>query len=218
MMSFFIQKVKQIVNQIDNQASIAVIYHYGSVVYGTQTPQSDIDYICVVHSDNKKFNGEQVSFYADNMKHDVQFMTVSHFQNMLSEHKIWALECFFLSSAHIVYQGDVQWQFSLDKAKLREGVSSVASNAWVKCKKKLEVEQMPYVGLKSLFHSLRVLHFGIQIAKLNKIADYSEANLFHADILSVLDTDQCQWTYLKTKYQEVYNQLSSTFRLVAPKE
>lgn len=216
-MSFFIQRIKSIIAQIDTQASIASIYHYGSCVYDTQTVQSDIDYICIVNSTQNKFNGEQVSFYADGAKQDVQFMTVDHFQSMLNEHKIWALECLFLPSAHIVYQSDIQWSFQLDLEKLRSSVSSVASNAWIKCKKKIEVENTPYVGLKSLFHSLRVLYFGIQIAKLSKIANYKEANLHYAEIMSVLNTDQCQWSYLKDKYQGVYNQLSSEFRLVAPK-
>ena len=66
----------------------------------------------------------------------------------------------------------------ITKTKIRNSFSHVASNSFVKCKKKIEVEASydPHTGRKSLWHSLRIVDFGIQILKHDKIIDYSSVN------------------------------------------
>jgi hypothetical protein len=60
-----------------------------------------------------------------------------------------------------------------------------AGNSFAKAGKKLDVEKEHYKGKKSLFHSLRILMFGIQIAKAGRITNYGEANDLWKEIKQV---------------------------------
>ncbi|KAG2379112.1 hypothetical protein C9374_007750 [Naegleria lovaniensis] len=51
------------------------------------------------------------------------------------------------------------------KSAFRRPFSRKSANSYVKCKKKICVEKDLKVGLKSLFHSLRIVMFAIQILK-----------------------------------------------------
>lgn len=217
-MQKIITKINSVITNIDNTVTIACLYHYGSVVYETASECSDIDYICIVNSENSKFNGEQVSFYINNIKQDVQFVTASHFQALLSSHSIWAVECFFLPKSHKLIE-TTQFTFSLDKSLLRRSFSATSSNSWAKCFKKIEVENEPYIGLKSLFHSLRILMFGIELAENNTITlNNQNINKLYKEIMSLMYTDNCNKLFIKQKYQPLFNSLSSHFRKVAPLE
>ena len=93
-------------------------------------------------------------------------------------------------------------------------MSQKANHSFVKAKKKIEVEKDYYVGWKSLFHSLRILVFGIQIAKEGCISDYSAANDYWHEIR---EANQYDWSYFKSKYQPEHNRLATEFRKLAPK-
>lgn len=81
-------------------------------------------------------------------------------------------------------------------------------------KKKLTVEvESEHIGTKSLWHSLRILMFGIQIAKHGKIIDWQEANKYSDDIKY-----NPSWEYLKHQYQPIKNELASEFRVLVPLE
>ncbi len=81
----------------------------------------------------------------------------------------------------------------------------------MKCKKKLTVEKdyNPYIGKKSLWHSFRILMFGIQMLETGKIYDYSCANFLYDEIVNNPEND---WNYYKEKYQKLYNSYKSKFR------
>jgi hypothetical protein len=80
-----------------------------------------------------------------------------------------ALECFFNTSPILKYDTE----FELDLFSLRKKISAICNNSWVKASKKLNlVEEDDYTGLKSLFHSFRILSFGIDLAKDNKINSF----------------------------------------------
>jgi len=134
---------------------------------------------------------------------------------MLDEHEISALECLFLPpSPPFVMLNKLNYEFKLDLPKLRKAISHKSSNSFVKCKKKLEVEHDYYIGKKSLWHSLRMLMFGTQIAKFGEIVNYCEANKFWKEIVM---SERNDWLYFKEKYQPIFNELSTEFRKVAPK-
>ncbi|MGW8181205.1 MAG: hypothetical protein ACWGQW_20945, partial [bacterium] len=106
-------------------------------------------------------------------------------------------------------------RFTLDLAKLRKSFSAKASNSWVKAKKKIEVHQEYRLGRKSLFHCLRILEFGTQIAMRGRIVDYSAANLVWEKIQEQgFET----WQEYKDYWQPIYNNARTAFRLLAPKE
>lgn len=186
------------------------IYRYGSRVYGTASDNSDHDFI-VVQYGNEGSKQE--------IKTEIFNMTVYDevaFQKDIDDHEISALECLFLPRELIALENR-RFSFELNIEKLRHSISSKSSNSWVKAKKKFVVEQdfNPYIAKKSLFHSLRILMFGTQLAEHGKIIDYSEANYFWEEIKDIETND---WEFYKEKYQPVYNSLRTKFKLLAPKK
>ena len=105
---------------------------------------------------------------------------------------------------------------TIDKTKLRHEISGKADNSWVKAKKKLMIpDEDNYIGLKSLFHSLRILDFGLQIADAGRIVDYGAVNWLLKEILESGETD---WDYFDKKYRGTKNAMRSDFKKLAPKE
>ena len=185
-----------------------ILSPYGSNVYGTASTNSDDDLICVVPDNAGILTGTE--YRKDKL--NVQFYTRKDFQDQLNIHKVVPLECFMNPNEEKL---PAQFKFKLNLVSLRHEWSAKASNSWVKAKKKIEVERDYYVGWKSLFHSLRILTFGIQIAEKGTITDYGAANHHWIDIR---DAQQYNWDYFKEKYQPEYNRLCTEFRKLAPKE
>lgn len=179
-----------------------LVFPYGSRVYGTHSEASDHDFIVVVPANRRASTGTE--FRHD--KVNVHIYNRMHFQDQLQNHKIHALEAYFL--------GPCDFSFNLDLGILRESLAAKASHSFVKAKKKMLVEKDFYLGWKSLFHSLRILMFGTQIALKGKIVDYSAAN---AHWFEILTAGQYNWDYFEEKYKPLFNDLASEFRRVAPK-
>ncbi len=189
-----------------NDSDVIAVYPYGSRVYGTVRKNSDYDFIVILR--NKK-PSEQ---YSDRLI-NINFYTANEHQARLNEHEISALECYFLPDELILKKSNI-FGFKLDLAKLRHALSAKASNSWVKAKKKLTVEK-DYdldLGRKSLFHSLRILDYGIQIATHGKITDYGSCNELFKEIMNHYD-----WKSMFEHYKLHYNHISSKFREIAPK-
>ena len=187
------------------EKEIIAVYPYGSRVYGTASPQSDYDFI-VVHDGASSNDAQQY----DSRSKDLSVHTyhADSWQRHLVDHKIFAIEC------HSLMPTD-QFKFTLDKPALRKEISSKASNSWVKCKKKLTVEENEYyIGIKSLFHSFRIPIFGIQIAAEGKVVDFAEANSIWNELR---DRHNATWDELKEEFQPRHNALMSVFRKYAEK-
>jgi len=182
------------------------VYAFGSRVYGTYNGKSDYDFIVVSAVAR---DGETIS----RGKLNLHLYTPDKFQENLSRHKVVPIECYFAPVIHRLVDRK-NFNIKLDLKKLRSEFSEKSSNSWVKGKKKLEVEHDFYIGKKSIFHSIRILIFGIQLANHGKIVDFSEANGFYTDIVN---SNETEWAFFKEKYQPVYNNLASEFRKVAPK-
>lgn len=176
---------------------------YGSRIYGTSTKESDYDYI-VLTPDNIPVTEVKINSY------DFHSVPISQFKKLLENHDIKAFELYFNNFERFHLP-----PFFLDLIKLRESISEKASHSFVKAKKKIDKEKDTYIGLKSLFHSLRILNFGIQIASTGRINDYTAANKYWNELKEEGDKD---WSYFKGKYQPIYNSLATEFRKLAPKE
>lgn len=187
------------------------VYPYGSRVYGTAQEHSDWDYVVI--RENAK-DGE-IRPGLINLK----MMSPAHFQKLLDEHRITALECFFLPEDKVLRKPSKPWVFKLDKKTLRRSISEKSSHSWVKARKKFispynranEMER----GKKSLFHSLRIIMFGIQIARDGHISDYSEANYIFEDIMT---DPSISWENYEKQWKKARNELLTKFRTLAPKE
>lgn len=194
-----------------DDSRVNAVFSYGSRVYGTHSNLSDYDFIVVmddsIHDKDSlesSYNNLNISLYGE-----------TSFNEKLNLHKISALECIFLPSNKIL-KNNLKSKFNLNKKILRESISEKASHSWVKSKKKFEViqDRNVYIAKKSLFHSLRIIDFGLQIANTGKIENYASCNELWEDII----TDPADsWEPYKNKYQEYFNNQMTEFRKAAPK-
>lgn len=184
-----------------------ILVPYGSRVYGTHSDKSDYDYIAIVPENRRADTGTEY-FHDDT---NIHIYNRYDFQDQLRRHKIHTLEAYFLPDGLV----RSQFEFRLDPVVLRHELSAKASNSFVKAKKKIEKEKDYYIGWKSLFHSLRILNFGAQIATTGKIENYGAMNQIWLDILAA---QAYNWVYFKEKYQPEYNRLATEFKKLAPKE
>jgi hypothetical protein len=193
-----------------NESDVLTIFPYGSRIYQTANDNSDYDFI-VSFKDGKV----QDEFALIKGPLSIHCYNESSFQDLLRRHKISAMECYFLPTESLLLEKK-KFNFTLHIGKLRSSISEKSSHSFVKAKKKFEVEKDRdiYLAKKSLFHSLRIIDFGIQIATNNKIINYSSANHLWEDIYT--DPNKT-WDPYKEKYQGIYNSMMTEFRKLAPK-
>lgn len=173
---------------------------FGSHIYGTANIESDKDYIVVIDAP------EGTMYNCQNFEgSDYVCYSYEDFRQAIFAHKVQMLEVLFYHEFII--------DFKLDLQLLRKEFSSVASNSYVKCKKKIADGEV-YIGLKSLYHSLRILMYGIQIAKHGKIVDFYEANCYYEEIMDIGG----DWDKLHKRFKPIYNKLKSELRTLAPLE
>lgn len=182
---------------------ILKVYNYGSRVYGCTTENSDYDYIAIVDSD------EDLYYSVNSEDANVTVYSEPLFIKRIHEHHISALECIFQSEDDPYRQ-----YFELDKSKLRRSLSATAGNSFVKAKKKMKQGDY-YIGKKSLFHSIRILGYGIQIALSGKITDYSSYNDYHKTIMGMTTNE---WEDYQLIFKPIFNKKKSEFRRFAPLE
>ena len=207
--------------------NIISVYLYGSTVYGTAQAGSDYDFIAVVkdkhdlrvNSDVIKIAKESLGIeMKKSIQADVHAYTEEEFLTALNGMEISFLECVNGKSVNfgktLVYGKEYQMP-KINLSLLRESLSRKASNSWVKSKKKLQSlspDYAPKIGKKSAWHSLRILMYGIQLAKYSEIEDIGCANEIFYSIM------QCgEWADIDLQFRQTYNSLSTEFRKVAPK-
>lgn len=181
------------------------IYLYGSRVYGTHQENSDYDVILVANN----------SVESTEIKHpiyNIHILTPDKFQEDLNWHRPNALECYYALEENKL-QENFKFEFKLDKNKLRHSISHTNSNSYVKAKKKL-LQGDYHLGIKSLFHSLRIPMMAIQICEYGKIVDFQEAN----PIWLELQSKKWSWSELESRFRDDKNKLMTKFRLLAEKK
>jgi predicted nucleotidyltransferase len=172
-----------------HSSRVKSIFLFGSRIYETNDLDSDWDFKVI--SNTSKSNVEiKIEDY------NIHILTADSFQSKLDAHDPVALECFFSPSRFKILNNN-DFTFNLKIPTLRHSFSHVSSNSWVKSKKKLELGEYN-IGIKSIFHSLRIPIFGSQILKEGKITDFTEANFI--------------WEKLKTKSNWSWQELDKEFR------
>lgn len=177
------------------------IYHYGSHVYGTNNDQSDYDFIAIVEDDIKRFE----------IRTDKYDLSIYSEKEFLLMSNICFYECLYLDPKYILYE--TKTYPKLIKDDIRHIVSKQASNSYVKAKKKLMLHADLNTSIKSLFHSFRIIEYGIDLVTTDTI-DYVGSAALHKDILLETNMD---WNYYQNKYKTAYNSLLTVFRKVAKK-
>jgi len=180
------------------------IYVFGSQVYGTTTQKSDWDFIMIANTPNTSEEIKSEDF-------NIHVLTQEHFLLNLKKHHSSSVEAYFTPPIFRLKE-DVQIDWQPNTSSLRHSFSHISSNSWVKCKKKLGQGDY-YIGIKSLFHSLRIPLFGIQIAQTGSIYDFSVANYIHDKISS----KEWTWNELDTEFRELRNSILTDFRNITIK-
>jgi predicted nucleotidyltransferase len=180
------------------------IYVFGSQVYGTTSFQSDWDFIMIANTPNTNQEIRSGDF-------NIHVVTEEQFLKNLKEHHSSTVEAFF-APVEFRLQEDVSLNWTPNIASLRHSFSHISSNSWVKCKKKM-FQGDYYIGVKSLFHSLRIPMFGIQIANTGKIFDFSVANSIYDEIMY----KEWTWSELDSEFRPLRNKILSDFRAVTKK-
>ncbi len=197
------------IKQLKNNDNILNIYQFGSRVYGSTTINSDWDYIVVA------------KMYFDPEDINIHVFTEKQFQLALNRCDIQPLECLFCDDQFKIKE-TIKFDADIIKTELRRSISTITSNSWVKGKKKLIVtgDYDQHLALKSIFHSLRILDFGIQIASEGRIVNYSSMNYIYNDIRSMSDRYQRDelWNKIDEKYREFYNKQGTVFKALCPKD
>lgn len=194
------------------------IYVFGSRVYGTADSKSDWDIIMVANNsvESTELPGLKRGLY------NIHVYTPKKFQEDLDWHRINNIECIFAPDWAKLKE-DIKFKFKFDTAKFRHAVSHISSNSWVKCKKKLAQDEY-YVGIKSLFHSIRIPMFALQIANFGEIVDFQEANyiwdeLTFKDLPQYMrDKNKWTWDQLDKRWRPVLNSVLTDFRKLAAKD
>lgn len=187
-----------------HKSRIHNIYIYGSIVYKTSDNKSDVDMIVVA-------NNSVENIEVNNGKYNFHIITPDKFQNMLLQHHPVAIEC-IMAPREFILMEKIDFKFNLKINILRHSFSHISSNSYVKCKKKLE-QGDDYIGYKSLFHSIRIPMFGIQIANFGKIKDFSIANDIYRQIFSK------KWSQdeIDNTFRPIRNSVMSEFRKITTK-
>lgn len=177
-------------------------YVFGSRIYQTSNSESDWDIILIANN-----SSVDVEYKIDNF--NIHIITPDYFEKQLIDNHIRAIECFFAPEWAVLKKYNID--FKLKKNSFRHNISHTVSNSWVKAKKKLKQDDY-YIGIKSLFHSIRIGMFAISLIKKNSI-DFTEANYIWDD----LNSKKWTWEELDQKYKPIRNKILTDFRLICEK-
>lgn len=185
------------------------IYAFGSRVYFNDNKKllnknSDWDFTMIA---NNSIPNQEIRSGDFN----IHVLTPDEFNKLLIAHHPNKIECYFAPQEFRLME-TIKLDFNLNIPSLRHSFSHVSSNSWVKCNKKLQEDDY-YTGVKSLFHSLRIPMFGIQIAKTGKIYDFGCAN----KIWEIISSKRWEWKELDNEFRPLRNQILSDFRSVTTK-
>jgi hypothetical protein len=147
----------------------------GSRVYGTAGPNSDEDFVIVLSTLGQK----QDLAFAEGI--NIVVHGVNTFQTALDDQSVFALECHFAPSEHVIVLPRPAFKYTLDRKKLAISATERSHADWQKGQKKFLDE--PQASRKKLFHALRVPAFALQVARTGKLMDFTSANAWYRDIV-----------------------------------
>lgn len=202
-----------------------VVFQYGSHIYGTNTPKSDEDFIVVG-------GYSPVEHHEDNK--NIRVFPLQDFIVFLEMHEPIAFECVSilkLNDNRYVRVIDSKFSNIIDKfynttlnlVKLRKAFSQKASNSIIKAKNNCLLKNEDcYIGMKSLFHAIRLMDFGIQIAKHRYIIDFKSMSYVWYEILKkekdfILVKTEDDWKDIIEPWKKLYNKKHSEFKSVTGK-
>lgn len=205
------------------------LFSYGSTVYENKDPE-DLDFIIITDKER-----EQIVYDWNGVSIQVTFYTLKSFEDALTNQEMFAIECLSISLdnngdklIHSLYNQDVSDlldEYKPNSKLVRSSTSEKSSNSYVKAKKKITLkEDFDFdASLKSLWHSLRMVDFAIQVCKFGYIKDFSSMNEQFDEVaedyekFSEFNEPTLFWDFIHSKYKSKQNNLLSQLRKLAPK-
>jgi predicted nucleotidyltransferase len=186
------------------------IYLFGSQVYGNQREDSDYDFIVVACSmlEKQEIRHEKLN---------IHIHTPDIFLEGLKEYQMQYLECIYAPEFAKIQEKMVQpdKNFSLKLEMLKYKAMGQSFNAFHKAKERI-IDGETYRGVKSLWHSIRILDFFKQIIENGKIIDFSSSNIYWNMILEDFeshgDGGDDDWDFYKGKYLPIKIGLENFFK------
>ena len=180
------------------------IYLYGSRVYGTAKPESDYDIIMIA---SHLLAHEEKRATVNGVLLNIHIITPDKFTSDLKMPNIMNLECAF-APEWAKLQEKMTLSYKVEIKRLIKNNLAQSYSSWNGGKRKIREYNIDK-GIKSIFHSLRMLMFAAQIAEHGKIVDYSVANDLYSEIT---DSDEFEWEYFKEKYLPLKVQLENKLK------
>jgi predicted nucleotidyltransferase len=137
---------------------VALLVPVGSRVYGTARPDSDHDFLAVVES------GRDDLLYAPDV--NVTVKARASFEQALRDHSMFAMEAHFAPTRLV----EGSFPFKLDRRALWSAVEKKSAEDFAKAEKRYDEE--PTAMAKKLFHSVRVVDFGVQLCERGRLEDF----------------------------------------------
>ena len=192
-------------------------YLFGSRLYGSNRENSDYDYIVVCYNDVY----DSVILDYDDI--NVHIFSTDMFIRKIENMDIVALECLFSNNIkQVKYNFIPNFNNSFDEYNIRKFASTISSNSYVKGKRKLIVtgDYDLDIGLKSIFHSFRILDYAIQVVRNKKITNWTKYNYILDDLYEMSKKYMYDelWQKIDDKYRASYNELKHELKLIAPKQ
>lgn len=191
-------EAKEILEKLNiPESDVVNIYPYGSKVYGTDTEDSDEDFIIVYKSaflPNGAFRNNAISS-ADRRIQAVCYSRTG-FQDAINNYEIGALECLFVPEDKVVMK---KWPFKIQKWDVKEmgkKIISKASASWHLANLQFKDDEIE-MSKKGVYHALRILDFGEQLKEFGKIVSFHEAQILKQQIMEEEDFDIKEWLPLR---------------------
>ena len=193
---------------------------YGSRVYGTNTADSDYDITVIVSE------GESMDLHdliVEGVKMDITVVTLERFRLMVDNCDVYAIETIMSPEQFVLFSDgtieNIRNEFRVNedtKRKIRSAFSAKSDWAEVRGRKKL-IDRELKIAIRSLWHSYRIIKFGIQLAKKGIIDDFDEANTMW-DELKIIDERDMTGELFKEQYKKwVKGGLLTEYKTLLPK-
>jgi len=184
-------------------AKILNEYIVGSHVYGTNNSDSDTDYLVVV-------DGEPIVKEERLGENDFHYISKAEFDHLLNINHIKAIETIYSPSKFILKE-KYKPNFKIDPIALRNTTSAICSNSWVKGKKKIQDGEIN-IGLKSFFHSIRIMEFSCQLLLIDNIV-FDSMNWVWDELNALSNKNQDEiLAIVDQQYKPMRNGIHTTFK------
>jgi hypothetical protein len=194
--------------------SVSYIYNHGSIVYKTNTKDSDIDFLVVVKDDfqipkqYKKYKyphhfNRSIKFNVKHENHDFIFFKIDEWFNRVMNNDIYAWECACLNRKFI-HKEHVKLLLSTNLIQLRTNFDKNYNSKYKKVLRAIGNNHND-VAIKILWYILKDAVFTLQIIENHKIVNYTSAN----EYLYKLKESEDFLTEFSNIYQVLYDQIKN---------